>query len=65
MQLVVLAVHGSDTEKYLLGDGWVATPLPTLKNGDWHTLTKQVHGHSTHSLQANELTSDSPQSTFT
>lgn len=63
MQLVILAVHGSDTEKYLLKEGWKAPTV--VKHGDWHTLTKQVDGHSSHSLEANELTSESPQSHFT
>lgn len=64
MQLVILAVHGSDTEKHLVQEGWTAHEQPHTVDGEWYVFTKQVEGESSHSLSADDLTSEAPTATF-
>jgi hypothetical protein len=62
MKLVIFAVKGSDTHNHLVSDGWVFDSDHSI---DMVILTKEAEGvQASCSLEADELTSDAPTSSF-
>lgn len=65
MKLVIYAVNGSDTFHYLnRHDQWKIDETPSAAAGQFDLVTfiRAVDGAPSHSLSADELTSEAPQS---